>query len=431
MSRLLQIAAREYLSYVRTVGFWLSLIVTPLALTASISVPLMMDHTAPPIRLAVIDLTHQGIGQALIARLQDPSNGPHRPQIVPAPAQALAAPDAPAADAVLRRLMGGVAAQDRAARAFDAAAVLSGKGRAVSLDLWSLNLADGQFDKLVRANLAAALRRQSLIDAGVSPKLLEAADAVQPQVALYSPKTEEKGQVSLRDTLPSILGFGMGILLWAVILTGAGLLLNSVIEEKSSRILEVLLTSASVPEVMGGKILGVMGVAGTVLGFWLSLAAVAARIAAPGLLGQIAAVVIGKGLIVYFGLYLIVGYVMYASIFAAVGAFCETSRDAQTLLGPIMLTLSVPLIFMAQAITHPDAPILTVLSWIPPFTPFLMAARVANDPPVWQIAGTLVLMVATTAAVVWISGRAFRAGALTVGKVDRRAVLAAFMGKAG
>jgi len=431
MNRLLRIAAREYLSYVRTVGFWLSLVVTPLALTASFAIPSMMDHTAPPTRLAVVDLTHEGLGAALIQNLQDPSNGVHRPKIVSPPPEVLAAPDAASAGVVLRRMLSGDAERDPAARAFDAAAVLSGKGANVSLDLWSINLANGQFEAMVRSDLAEALRRQSLIDGGVSPRLIDSADAAEPKVALYSPKTEEQGQVSLRDELPSLLGFGMGILLWAVILTGAGLLLNSVIEEKSSRILEVLLTSASVPEVMGGKILGVMGVAGTVLTFWLSLGAIGARVAAPGLLGQIAAVVIGKGLIVYFGLYLIFGYVMYASIFAAIGAFCETTRDAQTLLGPLMLILSVPLIFMAQAITHPDAPVLTALSWIPPFTPFLMVARAANDPPVWQIAGTLALMLATTTVVVWISGRAFRAGALTVGKVDRRAVLAAFMGRAG
>jgi len=431
MSRLLHIAAREYLSYVRTVGFWLSLAVTPLALTASFTIPSMMDHTAPPTRIAVIDLTHEGVGRALSQRLGEASPSVRALKVVPAPAAALAAPDARAAGVILRGVMSGAAEQDRNARSFDAAAVLSGKGQAVSMDLWSINLADGQFEAAVRGDLADVLRRQRLIEAGVSPSTIDQADAVAPKVALYSPKTEQKGEVSLRDTLPSILGFGMGILLWAVILTGAGLLLNSVIEEKSSRILEVLLTSASVPEVMGGKILGVMGVAATVLSFWLSLGAVATRIAAPGMLGQIASVAIGKGLIVYFGLYLIVGYVMYASIFAAIGAFCETTRDAQTLLGPMMLILSIPLIFMAQAITHPDAPVLALLSWIPPFTPFLMVARAANDPPFWQIAGTLALMLATTTVVVWISGRAFRAGALTVGKVDRKAVLAAFMGRAG
>jgi ABC-2 type transport system permease protein len=97
----------------------------------------------------------------------------------------------------------------------------------------------------------------------------------------------------------------------------------------------------------------------------------------------------------------------------------------------MMLILSVPVIFMGQSIAHPDAPVLAALSWIPPFTPFLMVARAANDPPLWQIVGTLLLMLATTSGVVWLSGRAFRAGALSIGKLDRRAVLAAFVGRAG
>ena len=296
--------------------------------------------------------------------------------------------------------MSGPAQRDHGARAFDAAAVISGKGHGVSLDLWSSNLIDSQLESMMRGDLADVLRRQRLVvEAGVSPKVIDDADSVAPRIGLYSAKSEQQGEVSLRDELPSILGFSMGMLLWSVILTGAGILLNSVIEEKSSRILEVLLTSASVPEVMGGKILGVMGVTATVLCVWLSAGAIVAGTAVPGLLGQLAAVLIGKGLIVYFGLYLIVGYVMYASVFAAIGAFCETTRDAQTLLGPMMLILSVPLIFMGQSIAHPDAPVLTALSWVPPFTPFLMVARAANDPPLWQIAGTLALMAAATAGV--------------------------------
>jgi ABC-2 type transport system permease protein len=88
-----------------------------------------------------------------------------------------------------------------------------------------------------------------------------------------------------------------------------------------------------------------------------------------------------------------------------------------------MLVLMVPLIFMAQSIQHPDAPILAVLSWIPPFTPFLMIARVASAPSLFKIAGSLALMAATTSVVIWICGRAFRAGALSAGRIDPRAAL--------
>jgi ABC-2 type transport system permease protein len=242
-------------------------------------------------------------------------------------------------------------------------------------------------------------------------------------VADYSPKADTTGKATLKDQLPGFVGFALAMLLWMLIFTGAGLLLNSVVEEKSSRILEVLLSSASVPEIMFGKILGVAGVAVTVLAVWLSLAGVGLAWKNPELGAEIAAVVLGKGLIFYFAVYLIGGYLMYASIFTAVGAFCETTREAQTLLGPIMMLLAVPIVFMTQAITNPDAPILEILSWVPLFTPFLMTARAAVEPPLWEVAGTGALMFATVALVVWIAGRAFRAGALSTGKVDMKGLI--------
>ena len=430
MSRLLRIAAREYLSFVRTVGFWLSLVAMPLVLSASLAIPSMMDRTAPPTRLAIVDETHQGYGAALAARLaQEPPGRGY--VLVAAPPDVQDAPDAASAGERLHRRLAGDAAHDRAARPFDAAAVISRQGSALTLSLWTTNLIDGRMQATLHDDLGDVERRQRLLDAGVSAKLIDDADQASPRLVIYSPQAEAHGRVSLQDELPQIIGFAMGMLLWSTIMSGAGVLLNSVIEEKNSRILEVLLTSASVPEVMGGKILGVMAMTGTVLTVWLSVGAIAAASLMPGLLGQILAVLVGKGLIFYFGLYLLLGYLMYASIFTAVGAFCETVREAQTLLGPLILILTIPVAFMGQSINHPDAPILTALSWIPPFTPFLMAARVANEPPLWQIGGTLALMLATTAAVVWLSGRAFRAGALSIGKVDRRAILAAFMGRGG
>jgi ABC-2 type transport system permease protein len=430
MSRLLRIAAREYLSYVRTVGFWLSLVAMPLVLSASLAIPTMMDKTAPPTRLAIVDFSHRGFGPALAARLaQDPSS--RRYVLVSPPPEVVAAPDIAVAGERLHQRLAGDAAHVRAGRPFDAAAVIGWRGSELVLNLWTTNLIDGRMQAALHDDLADVARRQRLLDSGVSPALVDAADQVAPRLTVFSPKAEAHGKVSLRDELPQIIGFAMGMLLWTTIISGAGILLNSVIEEKSSRILEVLLTSASVPEVMGGKILGVMAVTGTVLAAWIGVGSAAAASLAPGLLHELLAVLVGKGLIFYFGLYLVLGYLMYASIFTAVGAFCETVREAQTLLGPLMVILSIPLVFMGQSINHPDAPILTALSWVPPFTPFLMAARVANEPPLWQIAGTLALMLATTVAVVWLSGRAFRAGALSVGKVDRKAILAAFMGRAG
>src|SRR5690606_33569407 len=111
--------------------------------------------------------------------------------------------------------------------------------------------------------------------------------------------------------------------------------------------------------------------------------------------------------------------------FAAIGAFCETPRDAQTLMGPIMMVLVVPIIVMQMALRTPDAPVVQILSWVPFFTPFLMSARAPSDPPMLEIIGTMVGMFAFAALMVWVAGRAFRAGALSDVKLSWKAFGAA------
>ena len=128
---------------------------------------------------------------------------------------------------------------------------------------------------------------------------------------------------------------------------------------------------------------------------------------------DIGSVLMSNGLLIYFLLFMVGGYLMYAVLFAAIGAFCETPRDAQTLMGPIMMVLIVPILVMQMALTSPDAPVVRILSWIPFFTPFLMSARAPSDPPLVEVILTLIGMFATAAFMVWIAGRAFRAGALS------------------
>ncbi|MCA3699971.1 MAG: ABC transporter permease, partial [Brevundimonas sp.] len=119
------------------------------------------------------------------------------------------------------------------------------------------------------------------------------------------------------------------------------------------------------------------------------------------------------GLIFYFLAYIVGGYLMYAVLFAAIGAFCETPRDAQTLMGPIMMVLVIPILVVQFALVNPDAPMVRFMSWVPFFTPFLMAARAPSGPPMVEIFGTMAGMFAVALLMVWLAGRAFRAGALS------------------
>lgn len=425
MRRLLQIAGREYVAYVRTVGFWLSMLALPLGMALVMGASGYMEASAPPPAIVLVDQTPgqiylKPVSEALTRRGK--TSGRPRHDLVAAP---IALPADPAAigEALKPWLAGDSRLENR--RKLSAAFVIHGQGEAVSVDVWTENPLLGATET-VRGTIAERMERARLEAAGVSPELLTAARALEPTVTDFSPKTSQKA--SLINRLPGVIGFGAAMLLWSVIFTGAGILLNGVIEEKSSKVLEVLLSSATVPEILFGKILGVAGVTFTVLGVWGAVGGALLGVFAPAQAADVGKVLLGNGLVFYFAFYLACGYLMYASVFTAIGSFCETTREAQTLLGPIMILLTIPVIFLSQALRRPDTPALEVLSWIPPFTPFMMTARAASNPPLWQVIGTGVIMLATVVLVVWIAGRAFRAGALSTGKVDFKGLVAKLRG---
>jgi ABC-2 type transport system permease protein len=418
MTRLLRIARREYLAYVRTFGFWLSLLLLPVGLSMVALAPTAVASSAPVPLVAVVDLTARGLGAAVEKAL-----AAHAPGAKPA-GSLIPAPGAPfqdAADATRRLkplLTGDKVLPD--GRRLDAVVILSPSGETVAVDVWNRSVANQHVHDVVSDTVRDTLHRLNLQARGVDAQTLAAIDALQPKIADFSPKAES-GRVSLKDRLPGYLGLAMGLLLWMVVLTGAGMLLNSVMEEKSSRILEVLLTSASVPEIMGGKIIGVAAVTATVLTFWMTIGGLTLAARSPGIAGDVGAILLGHGRLLYFALYFLGGYMMFATLYVTIGAFCETAREAQVLLSPMMMIMTVPLLFMSQAVSHPDAPLLRTLTWIPLFTPFMMAARVASDPPAWEIAATALLMFAVTAAELWVAIPAFKTGALAAGRFDIRA----------
>jgi ABC-2 type transport system permease protein len=416
MSRLLRIAAREYGAYVRTVGFWLSMLMMPMVGAISFGAPAWLEKTSPPPTIMIVDRSGEALRGPVVAQLRASTRGKPAATVVEAPAD----PAAPLEPRLKRWMTEGF--PEAGDPKLGAAAVIHGSGAAVTIDFWSNNLTDRTLERAVSTAVGEQMRARRMASLGVDPAALKAVQALEPKVASFSPKAAG-GQVALRDRLPGIVGFGAAMLLWMMIFTGAGILLNSVIEEKSNRVLEVLLASASVPEIMFGKILGVAGVTLTVLAVWASVGGTLLVMANPAVAADVFAVLTAQGLVFYFLFYLVGGYLMYAAIFTAIGSFCETTREAQTLLGPVMALLVIPVVFLTQAIRRPDSPMLEALSWFPPFTPFLMTARAASEPPLWQVLGTGVLMAATVALVVWIAGRAFRAGALSTGKIDLKGLI--------
>lgn len=475
MRRLIKIALREYLSYVRTVGFWLSIAGLPVIMGVAIMAPTLIERSAPTPKMAILDLSGRHLtpvileaferqqslraakamaaaataaagpkaGDAIMAsfdgqglkaaqatftsvapRVAGSFKAPTpEVQIVPVPDTVAAASTPEAAGMAIKPYLA-----DETHRGLTYAAIITADAKGLSIDFWSRNIGLQALDDSLKDIVRDEDRRLRLTQAGVSDRLLKDIDAAEPTIRLRSPKSEGD-QVSLRDRLPTVIGFVMAMGLWTVILSGAGILLNSVVEDKSSRVLEVLLASASTTEIMGGKILGVAAVTFSVLGIWLTLGTAMLLTSAPGLSEDLIAILATKGLAYYFGFYLIGGYLIYACVFTAIGAFCETTREAQTLVGPMMLILSIPMVFMSQSITHPDMPIIKILCWVPPFTPFMMMVRAAAGPTLLEMVGTGLGMVAFIILTLWLSGKAFRTGALSTSKLDPKTLIMGMIGR--
>ena len=214
--------------------------------------------------------------------------------------------------------------------------------------------------------------------------------------------------------------------LYMVILIYAVSVMRATLEEKTSRIVEVIVSSMKPWHLMLGKILGVGAVSLTQIAVWLSMGALAVGAGIPMLiaarpelanLDTVVAVLPGLWLLILFvGLFLF-GFFMYSGLYAAVGAMCSTDEEAQQAQFPVMMFLIIPILFVLQAIQEPLTPLVTWLSLFPLFSPVLMRARVAGGGvPGWQIGLSFVLMGATVIGVAWLAGRIYKVGILMAGK---------------
>ena len=197
------------------------------------------------------------------------------------------------------------------------------------------------------------------------------------------------------------------------------MLLNNTIEEKSNRIIEVLLSSVTPGELMMGKLLGIAGVGITMIGVWMgSLVAILKLNSGPEseLAGLLWDVLQNSGMIPVFIMYFILGYLLYSALFLSIGSVCNTLKEAQNLMGPVMLIMMVPMVTMMFIPKDPNGTLARVLSWIPLYTPFTMMNRAAAHPPMIDQVGTLILLLVSVVVAMWLAGRIFRIGILRTGQ---------------
>jgi ABC-2 type transport system permease protein len=223
------------------------------------------------------------------------------------------------------------------------------------------------------------------------------------------------GKVSTAEKVDAIRAFAMPaitmFMLFGLVMSSAPQLLNSVIEEKTSRISEVLLGSVSAFHLMLGKLLGSVAVtlvlAVIYIGGGLLIAAQADYVG-----------LIRWSLIPWFGLFLVIAVFLFGAMFIAIGAACSEVKDAQGMMMPAMVLAMFPIFLWLQVVQNPDSAMSVGFSLFPFASPYLMLLRIAipPGPPAWQIALAVVGSVLTTVAMVYAAGRILRVGLLMQGK---------------
>jgi ABC-2 type transport system permease protein len=210
--------------------------------------------------------------------------------------------------------------------------------------------------------------------------------------------------------------FAMVMLLYTAVIFYGVSVMRGVLEEKNSRVMEVLLSSATSTELMAGKLIGVGAVGLTQIGIWIVMAAVYAfpALAASVSTGEIR---IPPLTLAAFALFFLLGYLLYSSVYAAIGAIITSEQEGQQLQFIILLPLIISVFMMGPVMRAPDAPIAVWTSMVPFFSPVLMYLRIAvQTPPLWQIALSLFLLGATIAGFLFLCARIYRIGILMYGK---------------
>ena len=421
----LVVAQREYFARVKSIGFWLATIVLPVFLAGVGILPtLFLLKSVSAHRLVVVDQTGE-LGADLLQRL------------------------APAADSAAgepaENLQTQVEQQARAARfeltleapTADPEAQKEGLDRRVldgDLDSWIWIAGDALESSRVEYHagsvsnfmtqdrlqdaLTAVAREKRFRRAGYDPEQI---GELNRRVRLTTFRVTEEGGKREGAEAGLILAYALFFLLYMVLVFYGQQVMNGVIEEKSSRIVEVIVSTVRPFELLMGKLLGICGAAITQLTVWLGTMV---AFTLPGVVAAMAWIpddvdvpTISAGLVVHFVLLFLLGFFVFATLYAAIGSAFNDIQEAQQWSGFLVFFLVAPMLLFLVVIDNPDSTVSVVASLIPLFTPLLMMLRIAiKTPPIWQIALGYLLTTAFTLFMIWLSARVYRTGILMYGK---------------
>ncbi|MEO8434808.1 MAG: ABC transporter permease [Pyrinomonadaceae bacterium] len=264
--------------------------------------------------------------------------------------------------------------------------------------------------------LTRAVRDERLVDKHIAPEVVR---EINRPVTLQSTRISEAGEE--KDSGAGFyLVFGMGFVIYLTILMYGQVILAAVIEEKETRIAEILFSSMRAFPLMMGKLIGVSLVALTQLVIW-GLSFIALAIYGAGALSARGIPVslphMPPIVLVYFVLFFLLGYYIYSTIYALVGSMVTTAQEGGQMALPVVFLLVMAFYFVFPVIRSPNSSLAFWVSMFPFFAPITMLVRIVTEtPPFWQIALSLGIGFATVALLTWLAARIYRIGMLMYGK---------------
>ncbi len=401
-AKLWAIVRREYLERVRTKAFMIGTILGPLILGAMMVVPILaVKASGKRLRVAVLDRTGT-LGPTVEDALRSALFGDKaRFDVQPAGSQPPAAREAALKEAALDGRLDGYIVLPEDALAKSTASYF-GRNVSNSIDLRTMQRAVS--DVLVARRLA---------DAGLDPRKVK---DLTRELDLKTIRLSETGEREDQGAA-MFLALVLLMILYTSILLWGQIVMTSVIEEKTSRVVEVMASGVSATTLLAGKLAGVGGAGLTQFLVWsLSLLAASAALAGP-LAGTLSMPEITSLMLVSFVLFFLLGFFFYASLYAAIGAAVNTVQEANNLVFPVLAPIIVGMVCFLPVLEAPDGALAVTLSMIPGISPLIMFLRiVVLTPPLWQIATSVVLLALGTLGVVWVAARIYRVGILMYGK---------------
>lgn len=413
MKKFWAIARREYTERVRSRWFIFATIAGPLFFGLIIIVPIVLAGQARPSlevsHILVLDATGTDLGHRVASVLRLGPQGDTMRAVV----RTVTPSELPAAeDSATREVMHHVRI---GYLVLDSSALNGGEvlyaGRNAS--------AIGDIDLLTQI-VRQSILAQRLEREGLAPTRIAALTALQTRVT--ADRITDRGRGG-SGQLSAIVAYALGFLLYTMIVIYGNVILRGVVDEKSTRVAEVVVASAPPDTLLAGKVIGVSLVAVTQVAAWAGLSTVVYRLRdfvferfgmeAPAI--PLPAVDLGTGVALV--LLLVLGFLAYAALFAGMGAMVSNQDDAQQAALPVTMVVMCAVVLIPPVLVEPNGTLARFASWFPFTAPILMPVRMTVvQVPWYEIAATLCGVALGCAAAVWVAARIYRVGLLMYGK---------------